>query len=34
MVHLDRGIFDEASISVITSATVGEITRLSTRSNT
>ena len=28
MVHLDRGIFDEASISVITSATVGEIGRL------
>jgi uncharacterized protein YcbX len=29
MVHLNRGIFDEASISVITSATVGEIGRLS-----
>jgi uncharacterized protein YcbX len=28
MVHLNRGIFDEASISVITSATVGEIGRL------
>ncbi|MGH9868991.1 MAG: MOSC domain-containing protein [Candidatus Polarisedimenticolia bacterium] len=28
MVHLSRGIFDEASISVITSATVGEIGRL------
>jgi len=28
MMHLDRGIFDEASISVITSATVGEIGRL------
>jgi uncharacterized protein YcbX len=25
MMHLDRGIFDEASVSVITSATVGEI---------
>jgi len=29
MVHLNRGIFDEASISLITSATVGEISRLS-----
>lgn len=29
MVHLNRGIFDEASISVITAATVGEIGRLS-----
>lgn len=29
MTHLNRGIFDEASISVITSATVGEIGRLS-----
>lgn len=28
MTHLNRGIFDEASISVITSATVGEIGRL------
>lgn len=28
MMHLDRGIFDEATISVITSATVGEIGRL------
>ena len=28
MMHLDRGIFDEASISVITSVTVGEISRL------
>lgn len=28
MVHLNRGIFDEASISVITSTTVGEISRL------
>jgi len=28
MMHLSRGIFDEASISVITSATVGEIGRL------
>ncbi len=27
MTHLNRGIFDEASISVITSATVGEIGR-------
>lgn len=29
MMHLNRGIFDEASISVITSATVREIGRLS-----
>ena len=29
MVHLNRGIFDEASISVITSATVDEVGRLS-----
>src|SRR6185436_18943271 len=29
MTHLNRGIFDEASVSVITSATVGEIGRLS-----
>ncbi|MBL9211966.1 MAG: MOSC domain-containing protein [Opitutaceae bacterium] len=29
LVHLNRGIFDEASISVITSATVAEIGRLS-----
>jgi uncharacterized protein YcbX len=28
MTHLDRGIFDEASISVITSATVSEVARL------
>lgn len=28
MVHLDRGIFDEANISVISSTTVGEIGRL------
>ncbi|HWW94391.1 MAG TPA: MOSC domain-containing protein, partial [Vicinamibacteria bacterium] len=28
MMHLNRGIFDEATISVITSATVGEIGRL------
>src|SRR5262245_22205245 len=28
MMHLSRGIFDEASISVITTATVGEIGRL------
>jgi uncharacterized protein len=28
MMHLSRGIFDEASVSVITSATVGEIGRL------
>src|SRR6188474_1516821 len=27
MMHLNRGIFDEASISVITSTTVGEICR-------
>jgi hypothetical protein len=29
MTHLNRGIFDEASVSVITSTTVGEIGRLS-----
>ncbi len=29
MTHLDRGIFDEASVSAITSATVEEIARLS-----
>jgi uncharacterized protein YcbX len=29
MMYLNRGIFDEASLSVITSATVGEIGRLS-----
>jgi uncharacterized protein YcbX len=29
MVHLNRGIFDEASISVMTSTTVDEIGRLS-----
>lgn len=28
MMHLDRGIFDEASISVIAAATVGEVARL------
>lgn len=28
MMYLDRGIFDEASVSVITSATIGEISRL------
>ncbi len=28
MMHLNRGIFDEASVSAITSATVGEIARL------
>lgn len=28
MVHLDRGVFDEASVSVITSTTVGEACRL------
>ena len=28
MMHLDRGVFDEASISVITSATVRDISRL------
>lgn len=28
MVHLNRGIFDEASISLITSTTVGEVSRL------
>jgi uncharacterized protein YcbX len=31
MVHLNRGIFDEASISLITSTTVGEIGRLATQ---
>jgi len=31
MTHLSRGIFDEASISVITSATVGEIGRLASQ---
>ncbi len=31
MMHLNRGIFDQASISVITSATVGEIGRLAAR---
>lgn len=31
MMYLDRGIFDEASVSVITSATVGEIGRLATQ---
>jgi uncharacterized protein YcbX len=28
MMHLDRGVFDEASISVITSATVDDVARL------
>jgi uncharacterized protein YcbX len=28
MMHLNRGIFDEASISVIASATIGEVARL------
>lgn len=28
MMHLNRGIFDEASISVISSATIGEVARL------
>lgn len=32
MTHLSRGIFDEASISVITAATVDEIARLSAQS--
>lgn len=32
MMHLNRGIFDEATISVITSATVGEIGRLAAQS--
>jgi hypothetical protein len=31
MMHLDRGIFDEASISVITSATINEISRLASQ---
>lgn len=31
MLHLDRGIFDEASISVITSATVGQIASLASQ---
>jgi hypothetical protein len=31
MMRLDRGTFDEASISVITSATVGEIGRLAAK---
>jgi uncharacterized protein YcbX len=31
MMHLDRGIFDEASVSVITSATIGEIARLASK---
>lgn len=31
MMHMDRGIFDEASLSVITSATVSEIGRVSTQ---
>jgi hypothetical protein len=29
MMHLNRGIFDEASVSIILSATVGEVARLS-----
>ena len=32
MMHLDRGIFDEASVSIITSTTVGEIGRLTAQS--
>jgi uncharacterized protein YcbX len=32
MMHLSRGIFDEASVSVITSATIGEIGRLAAQS--
>jgi uncharacterized protein len=32
MTHLDRGIFDEASISMISSATVGEVGRLAAQS--
>jgi len=32
MMHLNRGIFDEASVSMITSATVGEIGRLAAQS--
>lgn len=28
LMHLDRGIFDEASVSLITAATVGEVARL------
>jgi len=28
MTHLDRGIFDEASVSAITSATIGEVSNL------
>jgi uncharacterized protein YcbX len=31
MTHLNRGIFDEASLSVIASATVGEVARLAAR---
>ncbi|HSP33893.1 MAG TPA: MOSC N-terminal beta barrel domain-containing protein [Thermoanaerobaculia bacterium] len=31
MMHLDRGIFDEASVSLITSTTVAEIGKLSAR---
>jgi uncharacterized protein YcbX len=31
MMHLNRGIFDEASVSVIASATVEEISRLATQ---
>src|SRR6187402_194170 len=31
MMHLSRGIFDEASVSVITAATVGEIGRLASQ---
>jgi uncharacterized protein YcbX len=31
MLHLSRGIFDEAGMSVITSATVGEVARLTAR---
>lgn len=32
MTHLDRGIFDEASVSAITSATIAEIARLAGQS--
>lgn len=32
MMHLNRGIFDEASVSLITSATVGEVGRLAAQS--
>lgn len=32
MMHLDRGIFDEATISVITPSTIGELSRLAAES--